>query len=40
MFARRFFDQVQERGPRTAREGPNLIAKYAVCTEAVALARG
>jgi predicted dehydrogenase len=40
LFARRFFDFVKE--PRTLPdcEGPNLLAKYFVCTEAVALARG
>lgn len=38
-FARRFFDQVQGREPPQAGEAPNLVAKYAVCTGAVARAR-
>lgn len=39
-FARRFYDFVKDPGTLPVWEGPNLLAKYAVCTEAVALARG
>jgi hypothetical protein len=39
-FARRFFDYVRNPGSLPSRDGPNLVAKYAVCTGAVAVARG
>lgn len=40
LFARRFFDFVQDPRQVPVWEGPNLLTKYCVCTEAVALARG
>ena len=39
LFARRFLDYVQNPQALPAFEGPNLVAKYFVCTESVALAR-
>ena len=39
LFARRFLDFVKDPQKLPDWEGPNLLAKYLVCTEAVALAR-
>ena len=39
LFAQRFLDDVDNSRSLSRWEGPNLLAKYAVCTEAVALSR-